>query len=53
MNWNKIVRKHVFDRPAAIVVGGTRRNLLNRQITISERYKLECQAESSTKHLQG
>ena len=34
MNWNKIVRKHVFDRPAAIVVGGTRRNLRNRQITI-------------------
>lgn len=53
MNWNKIVRKHVFDKPAAIVVGGTRRNLLNRQITISQRYKLEYQAEFSMKHLQG
>ena len=53
MNWNKVVRKYVFDRPAAIVVGRTRRNLLDRQITISKRYKLKYQAESSTKHLQG
>ena len=53
MNWNKIVRKYVFDRLAAIVVGGIRRNLLNRQITISQRYKLEYQAEFSMKHLQG
>ena len=41
MNWNKIVCKHIFDRHATTVVNVTRRNLLDRQITISKRYKLK------------